>query len=394
MTTERDRTLLIDLWLDEGPLEMPPDTRRAIETAVRTMPQRRLGLGRSWRVLDMPGLFRPIVLIGLLLIALAGVAMFAGGPPKLPTIQSTPARGAPSGRLVFTPVDPMSGESLGVYIINADGSDERIIDPAIDGEGAWWSPDGGTILLGNGFKDGKWRPSLMASDGSAFRRIEAPGDFEDMYCGTWFPDATRLLCAIAQASDPTVAGVISIDVETGGDMRRLTTAANPGVVGSVSECGGGDSAAAISPDGTQFVFIRHTCGEAPDPVRGETAEMFIAEVNSPEPPRRLLEAGAFDNNTSVSWSPDGKRLLYMFDRRIWTVMPDGNNRTNIDIDVPVFSYLHGPTWSPDGAWIAFGAEPERDTDDVWIARADGSDTRRLTNTLAHEGSVDWGPPVQ
>lgn len=394
MTTERDRSLLIDLWLDEGPLEMPPDTRRAIETAVRTIPQRRSGFGRSWRVPYVPGLFRPIVLIGLLLVALAGVAMFAGGPPKLPITDPSPAPGEPTGRLVFTPMDEISGAPLGVYIINVDGSVESVLDPEVDGDGAFWSPDGRTILLGNGFKDAKWRPSLIAADGSAFRRIDVPGDFEDMYCGSWFPDATRLLCAVAQASDPSVAGVVTIDVESGADLERLTTGASPGVVGAISQCGGGDSAEALSPDGKQFVFIRHTCGEAPDPVREETAEMFIADVDSPDRPRRLLEPGAFDNNSSVSWSPDGKRLLYMFDRRIWTVMPDGNNRTNIDMDVPVFSYLHDPTWSPDGAWIAFGAQPERDTDDVWIARADGSDARRLTNTLAHEGSIDWAPPAE
>ena len=34
-----------------------------------------------------------------------------------------------------------------------------------------------------------------------------------------------------------------------------------------------------------------------------------------------------------------------------------------------------PEWSPDGAWIAYTAEPTASTGDVWMTRSDGRVTR-------------------
>jgi Tol biopolymer transport system component len=395
MTTERDPTILLDVWLEEGPLEMPLDTRRAIETAVRTMPQRRRGFGRSWRFPPVPALLRPIAVIGLIVILGAGVALFAGArPPTPPITQPSPtplAHGGPVGRLILTPHDGITGEPLGLYVMNADGSDQHVISVPLDSEGAWWSPDGRAVLLGNSFKDGKWRPALVEPDGSGYRRIDVPGDFQDMYCGVWTPDGATLLCGIQSTTDPSGDGVVTVDVASGAIVRHLTTGANPSVNGSEGQCGGGDYPAAISPDGTQFLYIRHTCGDLPNPNDAEKAELYVGSVGGGTKPDLLLENGAFERNTRISWSSDGRRVLYAFDGRLWTVEPDGTNRTMIDVDVPVATYIHDPVWSPDRAWVAFGAMPQRDTDDLYIARSDGSDVLRLTNTLANEGAADWGP---
>jgi dipeptidyl aminopeptidase/acylaminoacyl peptidase len=43
-------------------------------------------------------------------------------------------------------------------------------------------------------------------------------------------------------------------------------------------------------------------------------------------------------------------------------------------------YDSDPTWSPDGAWLAFTRGVPRGVSDVWLVRADGSGLRKLTVT--------------
>src|SRR5690242_4237602 len=58
--------------------------------------------------------------------------------------------------------------------------------------------------------------------------------------------------------------------------------------------------------------------------------------------------------------------------------------------------LADPQFSPDGAWIAYvvgHVDPGHDRwdNDVWMARADGSDTRRLTTSEESETSPRFSP---
>src|SRR5689334_20791789 len=261
MTTERDPNLLIASWLEEGPRDLPPETRRAIETAVRTMPQRRLGLGRSWRFPTVNGSLRPTLLVAAILISVVGVAVYGrlrpidpvGGPAVTASpLASVPPSTTPrptlepiAGRVAFTRYDTvngMYGRNLGTFVGKADGTGMVKLDLPVVSDGVQWSPDGTQLLLGNTPpSDGLgWRPAIVRPDGTGYRRLPTPGTFSDMFCSAWSPNGKRLLCAIADNDDPTVAGIVTIDATTGGDMQRLSSHAFPGVKGTKSECGGGD----------------------------------------------------------------------------------------------------------------------------------------------------------
>ncbi len=73
MTIEHNPDVLISAWFDEGPSELPHDTRRAITTATRTIPQDRRGFGSPWRNSALNGYAR------LALAAAAIVVVAVGG---------------------------------------------------------------------------------------------------------------------------------------------------------------------------------------------------------------------------------------------------------------------------------------------------------------------------
>lgn len=70
---------------------------------------------------------------------------------------------------------------------------------------------------------------------------------------------------------------------------------------------------------------------------------------------------------------------------IWRIDADGSNHKRIG---PGFE----ATGSPDGRWIAFAADRDRDDPEIYLANAvDGSNQQRLTYTRALDEVPSWSP---
>ena len=54
----------------------------------------------------------------------------------------------------------------------------------------------------------------------------------------------------------------------------------------------------------------------------------------------------------VGWFPDGKRIAYQENYRVWLADADGACRQMIDTGHP---FNFAPAWSPDGAWLLYGS---------------------------------------
>ncbi len=66
---------------------------------------------------------------------------------------------------------------------------------------------------------------------------------------------------------------------------------------------------------------------------------------------------------------------------------DGSDQTNLINDPAVDS---APTWSPDGAKIAFYSDRDGNTE-IYVINADGSGVTRLTNNAAIDFAPTWSP---
>ena len=90
-----------------------------------------------------------------------------------------------------------------------------------------------------------------------------------------------------------------------------------------------------------------------------------------------------------TWSPDGARIAFERGADIWLMNADGSGQANITADLHLVATT--PAWSPDGTRIAFTGTDEQS--DIWVIRPDGTGLANLTNTPrgVQERWPDWSP---
>lgn len=92
-----------------------------------------------------------------------------------------------------------------------------------------------------------------------------------------------------------------------------------------------------------------------------------------------------------AWSPDGTQIAFASRRQgsfdIYVMRADGTGTRRLTSGKVPDNY---PTWSPDGSKIAFS----RNDADIYVMNADGSDARRITDVSASESEPAWSPDGQ
>jgi len=141
-----------------------------------------------------------------------------------------------------------------------------------------------------------------------------------------------------------------------------------------------------SPEGTKIVYLSGV-------VSTSEWDIHIMNADGSKKTPLIVKFGVFP--LLQSWSPDGRYLafianpkadgieIYLWDFETSRIIPLTNNNC----------IEHNSSWSPDGEWLVFSAECKQDGVDyggIFVIKVDGTGWAQIPGT----GPGDWGPVWQ
>jgi TolB protein len=142
-----------------------------------------------------------------------------------------------------------------------------------------------------------------------------------------------------------------------------------------------------SPNGRRIAFLRY---------HAATARVHLWTMGRDGAAPHLVQGGD-QSVADPSWSPDGARLAFTnntpdITSDIWVVNADGTGAVDLTPDpLPGVWFDRMPAWSPDGRRIAFSSN-RSGTTRIWIMNADGSNpTMVVSPDSAAELAPVWSP---
>ena len=249
--------------------------------------------------------------------------------------------------------DPWNRPSLGIFLMQLDGSGrQRIADPATE-QGFGWAPDGSELVITRG-------DSLdVITPGAAERRLlQLPGpatpDARYSRDGTWIYFAR-----------PTV-GMYRVQRD-GTGLQHL------GLGGTEW---GEDYRPSPSPDGASVVYgsIRSPCGQ----------EQCIRVLDIATNADRIYSGQTFlMRGSQATWSPTTDLIAFVSSAGLGLVRADGTGQTILASDIRAVASM---SWSPDGRWLL--VSPVGGTATLFDTQ---SDMRLPLPTLAEYVGASWRP---
>jgi len=90
---------------------------------------------------------------------------------------------------------------------------------------------------------------------------------------------------------------------------------------------------------------------------------------------------------AAAMAPNGETVAFTLQGTVWTVPVAGGNATPL---TDAMGDCHTPTWSPDGAWIAFQSF-KSGAYQIWRVRVDGTNLEQLTYGVYDHREPHWSP---
>lgn len=250
-----------------------------------------------------------------------------------------------------------------VVALSAPAQPAQAAFPGANGVIAWTHPTGF-------FTDAE--VFIINPDGTGKRQLTDNG--QNDFFPAWAPDGKAIAYESSSADD---VDIFILDREGERNLTNDPRRAN--------------RFPAWSPDGSQIVFSRQS------PFTG-IGPLWVINTDGTRP-RQITDA--VDVNTHPTWSPDGRFIVFVSDRSgnhdLYAVRPDGTDLRQIT-DTPTVQEAN-PNWSPDSRRIAYdacfsatypcaGVTPNYE---IFTARPDGSDRRRITFERGIDTHPAWSP---
>lgn len=260
------------------------------------------------------------------------------------------------------------GDSSGVVVARADGSDARLLATTSgtnhplpsSGEHLAWSPDGRQLAF------------VSATPGP---EADANGDPMVITRYLYKPTASE---GLTRFNDNRRLHIFTVDVASRA-VRQLTK-------GDYYE-----HSIAWSPSGAEILFISN---HAPDPDRFFNYDVFAVTVANGQT-RRLTDTRSAEY--LPEWAPDGKRIAYlatkrpltssettMEDTHVWLMNADGGERR--ELAGMLDQRQGGPKWAPDGSALYFTAQERGSTHLYRLPLAGGAPERVIGTEPGSVGS--------
>lgn len=195
-----------------------------------------------------------------------------------------------------------------------------------------WSPDGTKIAyMGFSFDSEGWDLWVMNADGGSKRMLASNAVYP-----SWSPDGTKIVYVKYSKGRNNVEEVWVVNVDGTGNTKLASNAAYP----------------QWSPDGRKIAYI--------------SDGLWIMNAEGTEKTRLKAESKEIYPNM-IKWSPDSTKVTYSEKGGLWVVNTDGSGKY---WKIPNSGY---GSWSPDGKRIVYVSEPGN----IHIINADGTKRQQL-----------------
>jgi len=329
----------------------------------------------------------------------SGRASSSTASPTVTRASTTPSATVATGPLlpgliVFRRYDDPSGETGALFTIASDGTAEKqLTQPPADtlDDEPDASPDGTRLVFtrSNAQTD-QSQLFTMSSDGTGLRALTPTGSSGPNglsphdTAGVFSPDGTRIAFGTYRGHD--VNNQIEFSnigvMDANGGHRRQVT--------DYPAYSGDHGGVTWSPDGKHLVYA-HANASTASPAGGRA--LFVIDIDGTH--RRQLTPWELGAGGTPDWSAATNLIVFRAVEddeagkgNFYTIHPDGTGLTQVtQFTDTVISHKVG--FSPDGKWIVFARDGLAGVNDVFIAQADGSALSSVTNTPQADSSPDW-----